>query len=78
VWSLLLAARAEGLGGVMTSVAVRREDDVRALFDIPDTVAVAALVVLGRPVTAPRKLKRAPVESFAWVDRYGGTPLGGS
>lgn len=78
VWSLLLAARAEGLGGVMTSVAVRREDDVRALFDIPDTVAVAALVVLGRPVTAPRKLKRSPVESFAWVDRYGGTPLGGS
>ncbi len=78
VWSLLLAARAEGLGGVMTSVAVRREDDVRALFDIPDTVAVAALVVLGRPVTAPRKLKRAPVASFAWVDRYGGTPLGGS
>jgi nitroreductase len=52
--------------------------DLRALFDIPDTVAVAALVVLGRPVAAPRKLKRAPVEAFAWVDRYGGTPLGGS
>ena len=50
VWSLLLAARAEGLGGVMTTVAVRREADVRALFGIPDTVAVAALVVLGRPV----------------------------
>ena len=49
VWSLLLAARTEGLGGVMTTMAVRREDDVRALFDIPDTVAVAALVVLGRP-----------------------------
>jgi nitroreductase len=78
VWSLLLAARAEGLGGVMTSVAVRREDEMRALFGIPDTVAVAALVVLGRPVTAPRKLKRAPVESFAWVDRYDGDPLGGS
>ncbi len=78
VWSLLLAARAEGLGGVLTSVVVRREGDVRALFDIPDTVAVAGLVVLGRPVTAPRKLTRAPVASFAWVDRYGGAPLGGS
>ena len=77
VWSLLLAARAEGLGGVMTSVAVRREDQVRALFGIPGTVAVAALVVLGRPVAAPRRLKRAPVESFAWVDRYDGDPLGG-
>ena len=51
---------------------------MRALFDIPDTVAVAALVVLGHPVTAPRRLQRAPVASFAWVDRYEGTPLGGS
>ena len=42
----------ETLGGVMTTVALRREDDVRALFGIPATVAVAALVVLGRPVTA--------------------------
>ena len=61
VWSLLLAARSEGLGGVMTTMPVRREDDVRALFGIPDTVAVAALVVLGRPVSAPRRLTRAPV-----------------
>jgi nitroreductase len=78
VWSVLLAARTEGLGGVMTTMPVRREDDVRALFGIPETVAVAALVVLGRPVTAPRKLTRAPVGSFAWVDRYGGAPLGGA
>jgi nitroreductase len=73
VWNLLLAARSEGLGGVMTTMPVRREDDVRDLFGIPDTVAVAALVVLGRPVTAPRRLKRDPVGSFAWVDRYQGS-----
>jgi nitroreductase len=78
VWSLLLAARAEGLGGVMTTMPVRREDDVRALFGVPDTVAVAALVVLGHPVDPPRRLRRAPVGSFAWVDRYGGAPLAGS
>ena len=53
VWSLLLAARTEGLGGVMTTMPVRQEDDVRALFGIPATVAVAALVVLGRPVDGP-------------------------
>jgi len=75
VWSLLLAARAEGLGGVMTSVAVRREAELRALFDIPESVVAAALVVLGHPVTAARRLKRAPVSSFAWIDRYAGTPL---
>ena len=76
VWSLLLAARTEGLAGVMTTMPVRREDEVRALFDIPDTVAVASLVVLGRPVATPRRLRRAPVGSFSWVDRYEGTPLG--
>jgi nitroreductase len=75
VWSLVLAARTEGLGGVMTTMPVRREDDVRALFGIPDTVAVASLVVLGRPVVAPRRLKRAAVGTFTWVDRYEGDSL---
>ena len=49
---------------------------MRALFGIPDTVAVAALVVLGRPLTSRRRLRRAPVGSFAWVDRYEGTAPG--
>ena len=78
VWSLLLAARTEGLGGVTTTVAIRREDEVRALFGIPDTVAVAALVVLGRPVQQPSRLRRAPVRRFTWVDRYEGPSLGAS
>jgi nitroreductase len=78
VWSLLLAARTEGLGGVMTTMPVRQEDEVRALFGIPPTVAVAALVVLGRPVTVPSRLRRAPVQSFAWVDRFEGTPIAGT
>ena len=77
VWNLLLAARAEDLGGVMTTVPVRREPELRALFGIPENVIAAALVVLGHPVAAARRLKRAPVSSFAWVDRYEGTPLGG-
>jgi nitroreductase len=78
VWSLLLAARAEGLGGVMTTVAVRREAELRALFGLPETVVAAALVVLGHPVAAARRLKRAPVSSFAWIDRYEGAPLPGA
>ena len=77
VWSVLLSARAEGLAGVMTTMPVRREDDVRALFGLPDTVAVASLVVLGRPVATPRRLRRAPVSSFTWVDRYQGEAFAG-
>jgi nitroreductase len=76
VWNILLAARAEGLGGVITTMAIRREDDVRELFSIPETCAVAALVVVGRPLAAARRLRRHPVEEFTWVDRYGGPPLG--
>jgi hypothetical protein len=39
---------------------------------------VAALVVLGRPVSAARRLRRHPVEDFAWVDRYEGPALPGT
>ncbi len=77
VWSLLLAARAEGLSGVMTTMVVRREPEVRAAFDIPDHLAVAALVALGRPVRQPTRLTRQSVETFTTVDRYDGPPLPG-
>ena len=77
VWSLLLAAHTEGLGGVMTTMPVREEAGVRELFEIPDTCAVAALVVLGRPVATVSKLRRGPVEDFTWIDRFEGAPLTG-
>jgi hypothetical protein len=61
----------------MTTMPVRQEAELRTLFDIPEGVVAAALVVLGHPVAAARRLKRAPVSSFAWVDRYEGDPLTG-
>ena len=75
-WSILLAARAEGLAGVITTMAVRREDDLRAPFRIPDHMAVAAVVALGRPVHQPRRLTRLPVGEFTTVDTVDGPPLG--
>lgn len=76
-WNLLLAARAEGLGGVITTMPVRREDDLRQLFSIPETCAVAALLVLGRPVAAARRLRRHPVGAFTTVDSYAGPAFDG-
>ena len=74
-WSVLLAARSEGLGGVITTMAVRHEDDVRRLLGVPDEYAVAAVVALGRPVHQPRRLSRQPVEEFATVDLFDGPRL---
>ena len=75
-WSILLAARAEGLGGVMTTMTTRREDEVRALLAVPDELAVAAVLALGRPLQQPSRLRRLAVEEFATVDRFDGPPLG--
>lgn len=75
-WSILLAARAEGLGGVLTTMVVRREADVKALLGVPEEFAVAGVLALGRPVHQPRKLTRGDVGSFATVDRFDGPALG--
>lgn len=76
-WNLLLAARAEGLGGVITTMPIRQEAEVRALFGAPDELALAAVIALGHPVHQPRRLTRAPVGEWAVVDRFDGDPFGG-
>jgi len=75
-WSILLAARAEGLSGVMTTMATRREPEIRALLGVPDEFAVAGILALGKPVHQPTRLRREPVESFATVDEFDGPPFG--
>lgn len=75
VWSILLAARAEGLGGVLTTMLIREEDAVRRLLGAPENWAVAAVLALGHPAHAARRLRRRPVSSFTTVDRIGGAPL---
>jgi nitroreductase len=75
VWNLLLAARAERLGGVMTTFVVREQEAVRKLLEIPDAFGIASMVFIGHPVHQNTKLKRKPVAEFAWVDRFGGQPI---
>lgn len=77
VWSILLAAHGEGLAGVVTTMPVRREAEVKALVGAGDDLAVAALVALGRPVHRPTRLRRHPVREFATIDRLNGPPLTG-
>lgn len=76
-WNLLLAARAEGLAGVITTMPIREEHAVKALFDAPDELALAAVIALGKPVKQVSKLTRAPVEEFATVDSLRGPSFSG-
>ena len=71
-WSILLAARAEGLAGVLTTMVIAREAEVKALLHAPDELVVAGVLALGHPVRQPVRLTRRPVEEFATVDRCDG------
>jgi nitroreductase len=75
VWNILLAARNEGFGGTITTMAVAQEPAVRDLLGIPDRFALAAVVPLGRPVKQLTKLRRNEVTEFVTRERFDGPPL---
>ena len=75
VWSILLAARNEGLGGTLTTFAVHEESRLKELLGIPPQAAVCAIVPLGHPVKQLTRLKRGPVSGFAARERWDGAPL---
>jgi nitroreductase len=75
-WNLLLAARDEGLGGVITTMAIRAEEEVLAALGAPEGYAMAALLALGHPTRTFTKLTRAPVSTFTTVDRVEGEAFG--
>jgi nitroreductase len=75
VWNILLAARNEGFGGTITTMAVAEEPRMRQLLGIPDTYAVACVVPLGKPAHQPRKLARLEVAELTRLEHWRGVPL---
>ena len=75
-WNVLLAARALGLGGVMTTFLSRAERAAAPLLGLPEHHAIASVLFLGHPVHQPTKLSRRAVAEFAHLDRFDGPPLG--
>jgi len=75
VWNILLAARNEGFGGTITTMAVAEEPRMRQLLGIPDTYAVACVVPLGKPAHQPRKLSRREVAELTRLEHWQGEPL---
>jgi nitroreductase len=76
-WNILLAARNEGFGGTLTTMAVPEEPRVRELLGIPDSYALAAVLPLGKPRKQLTKLKRASVDELATRERFDGEPFEG-
>jgi nitroreductase len=69
--NLLLAARALGYGGVMTSWHLFVEADLRTLLGIPDNVFMAAALTIGRPKGHHGPVRRRPLNELVFLDEWG-------
>lgn len=78
VWNTLLAARAAGFGGTLTTISAATEPQVKRLLEIPPSFALAAVVPLGRPVKQLTRLKRLAVEEFTFKERFGAERFSGN
>lgn len=75
-WNILLAARNEGYGGVMTTFLAAEEDKLRNLLGVPPHLAFATMIPLGKPVKQLTKLTRKSVDDFAMLEKWDGKTLG--
>jgi nitroreductase len=71
VQNLMLAARALGLGTALTTVHRIRQNEVRELFGIPETVETAALIPIGWPRGNFGAGFRKPVEDVTYWEHWG-------
>jgi nitroreductase len=75
VQNLLLAARNEGLGCVLTTLLCMEEASVKKLLKIPEGWHTAAYVPIGYPVLGGHgKISRRPIAEMAYSDVFG-SPL---
>jgi nitroreductase len=72
VQNLILAARAHGVGTVLTTLHRARQGELRELLGIPGEVEVVALLPLGYPQQPFRPLRRPAVAAFAARERWDG------
>ena len=72
VQNLMLAARALGLGTVLTTLHRRRKARIHEILGIPDNVESAAIIPLGWPDREYGPNRRPPVERFIMRDRWTG------
>ncbi len=69
--NLLLAARALGIGGTITTLHPQVEDRVHDLFDIPQSAQVVYCIPLGYPKGRFGPTDRKPLSEVSSYDRWG-------
>ncbi len=72
--NLLLAARALGLGGVMTGFQSGVEKELKELLGIPEKVVLSAAIPLGHPAGSHGPVRRRPLREFVYEGHWGETP----
>jgi len=69
--NLLLAARGLGYGGVLTIWHAAVEAELRELLELPDEVAIAATITLGKPEGNHGPVRRVPLGDFVYDGKWG-------
>ncbi|MCL0043906.1 nitroreductase family protein [Dehalococcoidia bacterium] len=72
VQNLMLAARALGLGTVLTTIHRRYEQDIKKFLEIPDNIETAALIPVGYPASGEHfgGSVRKNIEEVTFGDRW--------
>ncbi len=73
--NLLLAARALGVGGTITSLHANVEDDVQKLIGLPDGASVVYCIPLGYPEGRFGPVTRKPLDECVAGARWGTPPV---
>lgn len=73
VQNLMLAARALGLGTVLTTLHTQYENEIKAFLNIPAGIETAALIPVGYPAEGVRfgEARRKPLSEVVFHDRWG-------
>jgi len=69
--NLLLAARAVGLGGVLTQIHLLADEDLHTVLGIPAEVGLHATITLGHPAGAHGPVRRRPLAELVFEDGWG-------
>jgi nitroreductase len=73
--NLLLAARAIGLGGVLTQLQALVEPELRSVLQIPEGVALHGTITLGHPAGAHGPVRRRPIRELVYEDHWEGPAM---